>query len=52
LSKTDVNIINTSRGGIINEDALIRFFKSINKNAFAAFDVFLEEPAFNNPLLS
>lgn len=50
IVKDNVNIINTSRGGIINEDALINFLK-INKNAFAAFDVFLEEPAFNNPLL-
>ena len=50
IVKDNVNIINTSRGGIINEDALTNFLK-INKNAFAAFDVFLEEPAFNNPLL-
>ena len=50
IVKDNVSIINTSRGGIINEDALTNFLK-INKNAFGAFDVFLEEPAFNNPLL-
>ena len=49
--KDNINIINTSRGGIVNENALFDFLTK-NKNAFAAFDVFLEEPAFNNPLLA
>jgi len=51
LCKKDVKIINTSRGGIINEEHLEKFL-SENKNAFAALDVFEEEPAFNSPLLN
>ena len=49
--KKDVKIINTSRGGIINEEHLEKFL-SENENAFAALDVFEEEPAFNSPLLN
>ena len=48
--KKDVRIINTSRGGIVDEKALEDFLNQ-NKNAFAAFDVFEIEPAFNHPLL-
>ena len=48
--KKDVRIINTSRGGIVDEKALEDFLNQ-NKNAFAAFDVFETEPAFNHPLL-
>ena len=48
--KKDVRIINTSRGGIVDEKALEDFLNK-NENAFAAFDVFEEEPAFNHPLL-
>ena len=48
--KKDVRIINTSRGGIVDEKALEDFLNQ-NKNAFAAFDVFEKEPAFNHPLL-
>ena len=51
LCKKNVKIINTSRGGIINEEHLEKFL-SENKNAFAALDVFEEEPAFNSPLLN
>ena len=51
LCKKDVKIINTSRGGIINEEHLENFL-SDNENAFAALDVFEEEPAFNSPLLN
>ena len=51
LCKKDLKIINTSRGGIINEKYLERFL-SENENAFAALDVFEEEPAFNSPLLN
>ena len=50
LMKEDVNIINTSRGGIVNEKALETFLIK-NKRAFAGFDVFKTEPAFNHPLL-
>lgn len=48
--KKDARIINTSRGGIVDEKALEDFLNQ-NKNAFAAFDVFEKEPAFNHPLL-
>jgi len=48
--KNDARIINTSRGGIVDETALEEFLKN-NKNAFAAFDVFEKEPAFEHPLL-
>ena len=50
LMKKDIKIINTSRGGIVDEYAL-SIFLSANQNAFAAFDVFENEPAFNHPLL-
>ena len=50
LLKSTICIINTSRGGIINEDHLHKFLLE-NSAAFAGFDVFEEEPAFDNPLL-
>ena len=50
LMKEDIRIINTSRGGIMDEDALLKFLKDKTK-AFAGFDVFETEPAFNHPLL-
>lgn len=49
--KEDIKIINTSRGGIINEDHLEKFLLK-NNNAFAALDVFENEPAFQSPLLN
>lgn len=48
--KPTICIINTSRGGIINEDHLHRFLLE-NSTAFAGFDVYEVEPAFSNPLL-
>ena len=51
LCKSNLKIINTSRGGIIDEENLKRFLEK-NENAFAALDVFEEEPAFNSPLLN
>ena len=48
--KKNATIINTSRGGIVDEKALEDFLNQ-NENAFAAFDVFEKEPAFNHPLL-
>ena len=48
--KSNVCIINTARGGILNEANLNSFLVE-NKTAFAAFDVYEEEPAFENPLL-
>lgn len=50
LMKEDIRIINTSRGGIVDEDALLKFLTDKTK-AFAGFDVFETEPAFNHPLL-
>lgn len=51
LLKNNVKIINTSRGGIVNENALLDFLKN-NVDAFASFDVFEKEPAFQHPLLN
>ena len=48
--KTNVCIINTARGGIVNEKNLYDFLLE-NPSAFAGFDVYDEEPALNNPLL-
>ena len=47
--KDGVRIINCARGGLVDEAALYEALKS-GKVAGAAFDVFLEEPAENNPL--
>ncbi len=47
--KDGVRIINCARGGLIDEAALYEGLKS-GKVAGAALDVFLEEPAQNNPL--
>ena len=43
VMKKDVKIINTSRGGIINENDLYTFLKR-NKSAAASIDTFTEEP--------
>jgi len=47
--KDGVRIINCARGGLVDEKALYDALKS-GKVAGAAFDVFVEEPAQNNPL--
>jgi D-3-phosphoglycerate dehydrogenase len=47
--KDGVRIINCARGGLVDEAALHDALKS-GKVAGAAFDVFVEEPAVNNPL--
>jgi D-3-phosphoglycerate dehydrogenase len=47
--KDGVRIINCARGGLVDEAALYDGLKS-GKVAGAAFDVFVEEPAQNNPL--
>ena len=49
LVKPTVRIINTSRGGVINEEALVKAVKE-KKVAGAAFDVFSTEPATQNVL--
>ena len=51
LMKHNVKVINTSRGGIVDENALLKFLQ-LKNDAFASFDVFESEPAFNNPLLN
>ena len=51
LVKSHVVLVNTARGGIVQEKDLISFLSS-NSDAFAAFDVFAEEPAINNPLFN
>ena len=50
LLKSSVCIINTARGGIVNEEDLYNFLVK-NQTAFAGFDVYEEEPAFENALL-
>ena len=47
--KSNVCIVNTSRGGIVNEKDLY-IFLSENPCSYAGFDVYKEEPAINNPL--
>jgi len=49
LLKPSISIINTARGCIVNESALHTFL-SCNLDSFAAFDVYAEEPAIENPL--
>ena len=49
LLKPSVSIINTARGGIVDETAL-HVFLSNNPDSFASFDVFSDEPAVDNPL--
>jgi D-3-phosphoglycerate dehydrogenase len=47
--KSGVRIINCARGGLVDEKALYDALKA-GKVAGAAFDVFVQEPAENNPL--
>ncbi len=51
LMKEGVRIINCARGGIISEEALARALGS-GKVAGAAFDVFINEPPFDSPLMN
>lgn len=50
-AKPELRIINCSRGGIIDEDALYAALKS-NRIAGAGLDVFVQEPPKDSPLLS
>ena len=49
LMKKDAFLINTARGGIVNEDALYQVLKE-KRIAGAAFDVFAQEPYTGNLL--
>ena len=48
--KDGVVLVNCARGGLYNEEALYNGLKS-GKIRFAGIDVFVKEPAINNPLL-
>ena len=48
--RESIILINTSRGGIVDEVELYKFLKN-NNLAFASFDVFEHEPAITSPLL-
>ncbi len=50
-TKKGVRIINCARGGLVDEEALADMLKS-GHVAGAAFDVFSEEPATENPLFN
>ncbi len=50
LMKETAFLINTARGGIVDEEALYEILKE-GKIAGAALDVFSQEPPFNNPIL-
>ena len=50
-TKKGVRIINCARGGLVDEEALAALLKS-GHVAGAAFDVFSEEPAKENPLFN
>ncbi|NKX45150.1 phosphoglycerate dehydrogenase [Roseicyclus persicicus] len=50
-TKKGVRIINCARGGLVDEEALAGLLKS-GHVAGAAFDVFKEEPATENPLFN
>ncbi|MFZ1082191.1 MAG: phosphoglycerate dehydrogenase [Candidatus Kryptoniota bacterium] len=49
MCKQGVRVINCARGGIIDEEALLKALES-GKVAGAAFDVFIKEPPGDNPL--
>ncbi len=48
--KSDVTLINTSRGGVIDEDALSKFLE-INPDSSIVLDVWENEPVINTSLL-
>ncbi|EAJ1231126.1 phosphoglycerate dehydrogenase [Campylobacter fetus] len=48
--KNGVRLINCARGGLYNEDSLLKGLQS-GKISYAGIDVFVKEPAINHPLL-
>jgi len=50
MAKPGLRVVNASRGGIIDEEALYRALES-GRIAGAALDVFVSEPPTNSPLL-
>ena len=48
--RPNVCIVNTARGGIVNEKDLYTYL-SQNPSSYAGFDVYKNEPAIKNPLL-
>ena len=51
LLKKNLILINTSRGGIVDEKYLYKFLKK-NQNSYALFDVMLKEPIRDKKLLN
>ena len=51
IMRKDAVIVNTSRGGIVNENDLYNYLKE-HSGAFGAFDVFKKEPIFNSKLFN
>lgn len=51
IAKSNLRIVNCSRGGIIDEDALYEALKT-NRIAGAGLDVFVSEPPSDSPLLT